>query len=93
MIDGVDVEAPLEGSMLVIHNDDQPGVIGEVGTILGQAPDQHRELRARPRRRRARSAWSTWMRRLATRRRRLRRSARLPAVRTAKIASVSDSDA
>ncbi|HEX2456890.1 MAG TPA: phosphoglycerate dehydrogenase [Vicinamibacterales bacterium] len=35
-IDGVDVEAPLEGSMLVIHNDDQPGVIGEVGTILGR---------------------------------------------------------
>jgi D-3-phosphoglycerate dehydrogenase len=35
-IDGVDVEAPLEGSMLVILNDDQPGVIGEVGTILGR---------------------------------------------------------
>ena len=36
MIDGVDIEAPLEGTLLVINNDDQPGVIGEVGTILGR---------------------------------------------------------
>ena len=36
MIDGIDLEAPLEGTMLVISNDDQPGVIGEVGTILGR---------------------------------------------------------
>ena len=35
-IDGVDVEAPLEGTLLVINNEDQPGVIGEVGTILGR---------------------------------------------------------
>ncbi|MEO7156048.1 MAG: phosphoglycerate dehydrogenase, partial [Vicinamibacterales bacterium] len=35
-IDGVDVEAPLEGTLIVIHNNDQPGVIGEVGTILGR---------------------------------------------------------
>jgi D-3-phosphoglycerate dehydrogenase / 2-oxoglutarate reductase len=35
-IDGVDVEAALEGTLLVIHNEDQPGVIGEVGTILGR---------------------------------------------------------
>jgi len=33
---GIDVEAPLAGTMLVIANDDQPGVIGEVGTILGR---------------------------------------------------------
>jgi len=33
---GVDVEAPLGGTMLLIANDDQPGVIGEVGTILGR---------------------------------------------------------
>jgi D-3-phosphoglycerate dehydrogenase len=33
---GVEVEAPLGGTMLVIANDDQPGVIGEVGTILGR---------------------------------------------------------
>jgi D-3-phosphoglycerate dehydrogenase len=37
-LDGVDVEAPLEGTgaLLVIRNEDQPGVIGEVGTILGR---------------------------------------------------------
>lgn len=33
---GIDVEAPLGGTMLIISNDDQPGVIGEVGTILGK---------------------------------------------------------
>ena len=32
---GVAVEAPLAGTMIIICNDDQPGVIGEVGTILG----------------------------------------------------------
>jgi D-3-phosphoglycerate dehydrogenase len=35
-VSGVDVEAPLGGTMLMIANDDQPGVIGEVGTILGR---------------------------------------------------------
>jgi D-3-phosphoglycerate dehydrogenase / 2-oxoglutarate reductase len=35
-IGGVSVEAPLVGTMLLIANDDQPGVIGEVGTILGR---------------------------------------------------------
>lgn len=35
-VDGVDIEAPLEGTLLVITNNDQPGVIGEVGTILGR---------------------------------------------------------
>ena len=35
-IRGVSVEAPLGGTMLIIANDDQPGVIGEVGTILGR---------------------------------------------------------
>jgi len=33
---GINVEAPLGGTMLIIANDDQPGVIGEVGTILGR---------------------------------------------------------
>jgi D-3-phosphoglycerate dehydrogenase len=33
---GVEVEAPLAGTMLIISNNDQPGVIGEVGTILGK---------------------------------------------------------
>jgi D-3-phosphoglycerate dehydrogenase / 2-oxoglutarate reductase len=36
LVDGIAVEAPLEGTMLVICNTDQPGVIGEVGTILGR---------------------------------------------------------
>jgi D-3-phosphoglycerate dehydrogenase len=36
LIDGIDVEAPLEGTLLIVHNQDQPGVIGEVGTILGR---------------------------------------------------------
>jgi D-3-phosphoglycerate dehydrogenase / 2-oxoglutarate reductase len=36
-IDGISVEAPLSGgTLLVISNEDQPGVIGEVGTILGR---------------------------------------------------------
>ena len=35
-VGGVNVEAPLAGTMLIICNDDQPGVIGEVGTILGR---------------------------------------------------------
>jgi D-3-phosphoglycerate dehydrogenase len=33
---GVEVEAPLAGTLLIVANDDQPGVIGEVGTILGK---------------------------------------------------------
>jgi D-3-phosphoglycerate dehydrogenase len=33
---GVNVEAPLAGTLLIICNDDQPGVIGDVGTILGR---------------------------------------------------------
>ena len=35
-VDGVAVEAPLEGTLLVIKNNDQPGVIGDVGTLLGR---------------------------------------------------------
>ncbi|HEX3702725.1 MAG TPA: phosphoglycerate dehydrogenase [Vicinamibacterales bacterium] len=33
---GVAVEATLSGTMLIVANDDRPGVIGEVGTILGR---------------------------------------------------------
>jgi D-3-phosphoglycerate dehydrogenase len=36
LVDGINVEAPLEGTMIVVRNDDQPGVIGEIGTILGR---------------------------------------------------------
>jgi len=34
--DGIDVEAPLEGTLVVCRNLDVPGVIGKIGTILGQ---------------------------------------------------------
>jgi D-3-phosphoglycerate dehydrogenase len=33
---GITVEAPLAGTLIIICNEDQPGVIGEVGTILGR---------------------------------------------------------
>jgi D-3-phosphoglycerate dehydrogenase / 2-oxoglutarate reductase len=36
LVSGVPVEAPLEGTQIVIENDDRPGVIGAVGTILGR---------------------------------------------------------
>ncbi len=35
--DGIDVEAELTGTLLVIRNNDVPGVIGRIGTILGEA--------------------------------------------------------
>ena len=35
-IDGVGVESPLDGTLLIIKNNDQPGVIGDVGTLLGR---------------------------------------------------------
>ncbi len=34
-VDGIPVEAPLGDRVLFIRNDDKPGVIGQVGTILG----------------------------------------------------------
>ncbi len=36
LVDGVPVEAPLSGTQIVIQNNDQPGVIGAVGTVLGR---------------------------------------------------------
>ena len=35
--DGIDVEAELAGTLIVVRNGDVPGVIGHVGTILGEA--------------------------------------------------------
>jgi D-3-phosphoglycerate dehydrogenase len=35
-IDGIDVEAPLLGTILFFRNDDTPGVIGHVGTTLAR---------------------------------------------------------
>jgi D-3-phosphoglycerate dehydrogenase / 2-oxoglutarate reductase len=34
--DGIDIEAPLEGNLLFCRNWDVPGVIGRIGTILGE---------------------------------------------------------
>jgi D-3-phosphoglycerate dehydrogenase len=36
LVDGVVVESPLEGTLLIVRNNDQPGVIGDVGTLLGR---------------------------------------------------------
>ncbi|HZP24194.1 MAG TPA: phosphoglycerate dehydrogenase [Terriglobales bacterium] len=35
-IDGIHVEAPLQGNMIYLRNLDVPGVVGRVGTALGQ---------------------------------------------------------
>ena len=34
--DGIDIEAPLHGTLVTIRNRDVPGVIGRIGTILGE---------------------------------------------------------
>ncbi|WP_446744884.1 phosphoglycerate dehydrogenase [Silvibacterium acidisoli] len=34
-LNGIDIEAPLEGTLLTFRNQDVPGVIGKIGTILG----------------------------------------------------------
>jgi D-3-phosphoglycerate dehydrogenase len=34
--DGIDIETPLEGNLLVCRNMDVPGVIGRIGSILGE---------------------------------------------------------
>ncbi len=36
LVDGIAIDAPLAGTMIVICNNDQPGVIGAIGTILGR---------------------------------------------------------
>jgi D-3-phosphoglycerate dehydrogenase len=36
LLDGVVVEAPLDGTMIVLRNADKPGVIGDVGTTIGR---------------------------------------------------------
>jgi len=35
-VDDIDVEAPLERNLIYMRNNDVPGVIGRVGTILGE---------------------------------------------------------
>ena len=34
--DGIDIEAPINGTLLAIRNHDVPGVVGRIGTILGE---------------------------------------------------------
>jgi D-3-phosphoglycerate dehydrogenase / 2-oxoglutarate reductase len=36
-LDGVPVEAPLSGTLIIMANEDRPGVVGGVGTALGRA--------------------------------------------------------
>ena len=36
LLDGVPLEAPLTGTILLFENNDQPGVVGQLGTILGR---------------------------------------------------------
>ena len=36
-VDGLDIEAVPEGFMIIVHNDDAPGVIGNIGQTLGEA--------------------------------------------------------
>jgi D-3-phosphoglycerate dehydrogenase / 2-oxoglutarate reductase len=36
LLNGVQVDAPLDGSLVLLMNNDTPGVIGAVGTILGR---------------------------------------------------------
>ena len=57
-IDGFNIEVTPQGSVLVIFNDDKPGVIGSVGTVcgkhginictmgVGQKPDEHKAMLA-----------------------------------------------
>jgi D-3-phosphoglycerate dehydrogenase len=35
-LDGIDIEAPLQGTLISLRNKDIPGVIGRIGTILGE---------------------------------------------------------
>ncbi len=37
LVDGIDVEAPLERNLVYLRNRDVPGVIGKIGTVLGEA--------------------------------------------------------
>ena len=36
LVDGIGVDAPLAGTLIVLRNEDLPGVIGDVGSLLGR---------------------------------------------------------
>ena len=35
-MEGIAIEAPLAGTLLVVRNSDVPGVIGKLGTVVGE---------------------------------------------------------
>ncbi len=35
-LNGYDLDAQIDGNVLLMHNDDRPGVIGKIGSVLGQ---------------------------------------------------------
>ena len=41
-VDGVEVDAIPQGHLLLVKNDDTPGVVGHIGTLLGERARQHR---------------------------------------------------
>ena len=45
-LNGIEIESPLEGHLVVFSNRDLPGVIGGIGTMLGQTRHQYRALLA-----------------------------------------------
>ena len=47
-IKGINMEAELGPHMLYVTNRDKPGFIGRLGTLLGRARPQHRDLPSRP---------------------------------------------
>ena len=55
-IKGIDMEAEFAPHMLYITNEDKPGFIGRLGTLLGNAGSEHREFQSRPQRARGADA-------------------------------------
>ena len=85
-VDGLPLEFRPEGTVVFLRNRDVPGVVGSVGTILGEAGVNIAELLARARRRRrARPRSSRWTRR--RRRTVLERLRRAPAVEEVRVVS------
>ena len=58
MVDDHSIDVPPARNMLVVRNDDRPGVIGRVGTILGDAGINIANMAVGRRRQRPRPSWS-----------------------------------
>ena len=81
-IKDINMDAEFAPHMLYVINEDKPGFIGRLGTLLGEAKVEHRVVRARPQRagrRRHRAGGS----RRRHRRRRARVDPQLPSVKQA----------